>query len=459
MTTRRPRVMVVIGTLEVGGAEMDLVRNLPAIDRERFEVVVYTFTAPGPLAATMEAAGIPVHHGVSRRPGAVAEGLEREGASEAADAGAATPPERGFLYRAARSLVHRFLWRAPKAVVSSYWKARNRLALGKEFMKVIAPMARYIRENRIDVVHCILPNAYFYGTIAALLSGRTNIVMSRLSLNHYQKTMPFYFTAERRFLHRFVKVAVGNAKSVLDDLVDEGIPERKLFLLYNGIVVDGYRPSAERRARAREMLGLAPETLVVTAVGNLHPYKGHADLISAVARIADDLPSPWRLLIAGSDRAGHELVLRRMISEFALEERVMLLGHRDDVPDLLAAADIHAMPSHEEGLPNSIIEAMASGLPVVASRVGGIPELVVEGENGLLVEPRDPDGLSAALLALARDPHRRARIGEANEARVRAQFSLERSVSRYEELYASLTTRAGLAILLRSPGRAQRSAA
>lgn len=438
MTATRSRVMVVIGTLEVGGAEMDLVRNLPAIDREKFDVVVYTFTAPGPLAATMEVAGIPVHQGPLRRAGAVAERLAHTSASEAAVASAAPPPPRGFLYRAAGWLVHRLLRRAPKPVIAMYREAMRRYALFLEFLKVIAPMARFIREQRIDIVHCILPNAYFYGTIAALLAGRRNIIMSRLSLNNYQKTIPLYFTVERKFLHFFVKIAVGNANSVLYDLVEEGIPKRKLFLLYNGIAVDGYRPSAERRVRARDMLGLAPETLVVTAVGNLHPYKGHADLIAAVARIAEELPRPWRLIIAGSDRAGHELVLRRMISELGIEQCVTLLGHRDDIPDILAAADIHAMPSHEEGLPNSIIEAMASGLPIVASRVGGIPELVIENENGLLVEPRDPDGLSKALLTLAQDVHMRMRVGEANLARVRARFSLENSVSRYNELYGSL---------------------
>lgn len=439
MTARRPRIMVVIGSLDVGGAEMDLVRNLPMINREKFDVLVYTFTAPGSLASAMEAAGIAVHKTVSRRPGAVAKRLERVAASEpeseATAAKFVSPVRRNFMYRAMRSFVHSFLWRASKPM----WKIRNRLSLLKEYMKVVMPMARFIREQRIDVIHCILPNAYFYGTIAALLAGRTNIAMSRLSLNLYQKNMPFYFTAERKFLHRFVKVAVGNAKSVLADLVEEGIPKRKLFLLYNGIVVDGYRPSSLRRSRAREELGLEANALVITAVGNLHPYKGHADLILAVARIAEDLPQPWRLLIAGSDRAGHEQVLRRMITELNLEQRVTLLGHRDDIPEILAAADIHAMPSHEEGLPNSIIEAMASGLPVVASRVGGIPELVIEGENGILVGPHDVDGFAEALLTLAHDADLRMRIGEANMGRVRTHFSLEKSVSRYEELYGSLT--------------------
>jgi glycosyltransferase involved in cell wall biosynthesis len=457
--------MVVIGTLEVGGAEMDLVRNLPAINREKFEILVYTFTARGALAPAMEAAGIPVHHGMPREPGVVAARLDGERSTEPALSSlgerlpAAVQRTVSFVGRQAHVHVRAKLSRLCQGALPIYWKTRNRLALGREFMKVIAPMARFIREQRIDVIHCILPNAYFYGTIAALLAGRTNIVMSRLSLNHYQKTMPFYFTAERKFLHRFLKVAVGNANSVLDDLIEEGIPSRKLFLLYNGIVVDEYRPSAERRARARKMLGLESETLVVTAVGNLHPYKGHADLISALSRIAEDLPQPWRLLVAGSDRAGHELVLRRMISEFGLDERVALLGHRDDVPEILTAADIHVMPSHEEGLPNSIIEAMASGLPIVASRVGGIPELVIEGENGLLVEPRDSASLAMALLALARDDDRRAVIGAANEARVRAQFSLDKSVLRYEELYESLTKRAGRSLLRPTRDKAQRSVA
>jgi glycosyltransferase involved in cell wall biosynthesis len=439
MIARRRRVMVVIGSLDVGGAEMDLVRNLPAIDREKFHVLVYTFTTPGTLASVMEAAGIAVHHTVTRRPGAVAERLEPDAASEsgseAAIAKFVSPFTRNFLYRAISPLAHGFLSRVAKPV----WKIWNRLALLKEFAKVIMPMARFMREQRIDVIHCILPNAYFYGTIAALLTGRTDIVMSRLSLNLYQKTMPFYFTAERTFLHRFVKIAVGNAKAVLGELVEEGIPESKLFLLYNGIEVDRYRPSISRRLRTREQLRLGSDTLVFTAVGNLHPYKGHADLISAVSRIAGDLPRPWRLLIAGSDRAGHERVLRRMIDELNLQHFVTLLGHRDDIPEILAAADIHAMPSHEEGLPNSIIEAMASGLPIVGSRVGGIPELVIDGENGILVGPHDIEGLSGALLTLAHDADLRLRIGQANIARVRMHFSLEKSVSRYEELYGSLT--------------------
>ncbi|MFM2149066.1 MAG: hypothetical protein RLZZ187_1372 [Pseudomonadota bacterium] len=429
---------------------MDLVRNLPAINREKFEVLVYTFTAPGTLASTMEAAGIPVHGGVLRKPGKVAERLERASmAKPRAEAGAAnnaTAQQTSFFYRTGRLLLNHILSMTPKPFADLCWKIRwkipNAYMLGREYMRVIVPMARFIRQQRIDVVHCILPNAYFYGTIAALLAGRTKIAMSRLSLNKYQKQMPFYFISERQFLHRFVKIAVGNAQAVINDLVEEGIPERKLFLLYNGIVSEGYRPSGERRARTREMLNLSSETLVFTAVGNLHPYKGHIDLLLAVARIAEKLPQPWRLLIAGSDRAGHELVLRRMIAELGLEDRVALLGHRDDVPEILAAADIHVMPSHEEGLPNSIIEAMASGLPIVASRVGGIPELVIEGQNGLLVEPRDPDRLASALLELAHDASGRASMSAANQARVLAQFSLEKSVSRYEELYAQLTKRA-----------------
>jgi glycosyltransferase involved in cell wall biosynthesis len=306
-------------------------------------------------------------------------------------------------------------------------------------------MARYIRSQRAEVIHCFLPDAYFYGTLAALLAGKRSVVMSRVGLNVYQEKYPFYRVVERRFLHRFVRVAVGNAKLVLAQLEEEGVKPRKLFLLYNGIDVKSLEAKRASRDQVRGALDIPLAAFVITVVANFHPYKGHEDLIEALAAIAEKLPEPWLVLAAGSDRAGHLAAMKELAKAHDLESHVRFLGARDDVPRLLAAADLHVLPSHQEALPNSIIEAMAVGLPVIATRVGGIPELISDGESGLLVEPHDPAALGAAIHALANDPGRRQQMGELNRTTVRERFTLEKSVARYEELYTWVgrTGRAG----------------
>lgn len=415
------RVLVVIGSLEVGGAEMDLLRNLPAIDRSRFHIEVYTFDQRGALADDMEAAGIPVFL-PSTSPIPLKVKADGKG-----------------LFQRKKRLIREFLeprkhYASIVAVKRVLWKTLGELSRLHFYARKVIPIARFIRKGRFDIVHCILPNAYFYGSIAALMTGRP-ILMSRLSLNFYQDNMPFYKVVERKFLHRFVKIAVGNAKSVLDDLIEEGIPKGKLFLLYNGIALERFTPSPQKRADARRNLSVSDDALVFTAVGNLHPYKGHADLIKALAIIKGELPKDWALFIAGSDRGGHIHTLVSLIEQHGLRNNVHLLGHVDDVSSLLAASDLHIMPSHEEGLPNSIIEAMAAGLPVIGSAVGGIPELIETEENGTLVPPRDVDGFSKAILAYVKDKNRRKAVGAHNLVHVTTRYSLARSVADYEELY------------------------
>jgi glycosyltransferase involved in cell wall biosynthesis len=319
-------------------------------------------------------------------------------------------------------------------------RLRNSFTQARSYAAVVLPMARYIRSRRAKVVHCFLPDAYFYGSLATLISGRRCIVMSRVGLNIYQDKYPFYKVVERRLLHRLVRKAVGNAKLVLEQLRDEGVNQRKLFLLYNGIDAAAFEPQPGFRESARKQLNIEPDALVITIIANLHPYKGHADLINALALVSRRLPTKWVLLVAGSDRAGHAGFLEKRTRELELGSHVRFLGARDDVPTLLAAADLHVLPSHQEALPNSILEAMSAGLPVIATRVGGIPELIGEGQNGLLVEPQNPKALGDAIASLAEDDARRVEMGKRNMAKVREQFTLTRSVKRYEQLYQSVAS-------------------
>ena len=376
-----PTILVVIGNLDVGGTENHLAGVLPALVREGLTPFVYTLTHGLTLAPRLRAAGVEV----------------------------IPPPAVGLLRRLPRP-------------------ARDLLSLPF----VAAKLWRLIRTRQPDVVHLFLPAAYLVGGACAHLAGHRTIVMSRRNLNRYQQKHRILGWLERR-LHRRVTAALANSRAVLTELADEGVPPQRLGLIYNGIDLDTLAKVApEGDVRAR--LGVEPSALVLITLANLIPYKGHADLLAALAGVADRLPPRWTLLCAGRDD-GAGAGLRARARELGLGEHVRWLGLRDDVPGLLAAGDVGILASHEEGFSNSVLEGMAAGLPMIVTAVGGNVEAVQHGVSGWVVPPRDPAALGAAILELAHDPARRHRLGEAARTRVAHAFALETCVARYHRFY------------------------
>jgi glycosyltransferase involved in cell wall biosynthesis len=172
----------------------------------------------------------------------------------------------------------------------------------------------------------------------------------------------------------------------------------------------------------------------VVAVGNLYPVKDHGTLLHALSR----LPAT-RVAIAG--RGDEEERLRGLAVNLGLGDRMHLLGLRDDVETVLAAADVFVQPSLSEGLPLAVLEAMGNGLPVVATRVGGVPEALVDGKTGFLVPPGDPEALAAALKRVLDSADRGACMGSAARERAEAEFSVDRMTDRYRQLYDELRGR------------------
>jgi glycosyltransferase involved in cell wall biosynthesis len=170
------------------------------------------------------------------------------------------------------------------------------------------------------------------------------------------------------------------------------------------------------------------------AVGNLYPVKGHDVLVRALGSIQSD--HPWKLAIAG--RGEEEGRLRALARETGIADRVHLLGYRADVGDILAAADIFAMPSLSEGLPLALIEALFAGKAVLASAVGGIPDALEDGREGLLVSPGEPDALATALHRLLDSPGLREQLGASAQRRAEAEFTTARMTARYEAIYRRL---------------------
>jgi glycosyltransferase involved in cell wall biosynthesis len=298
---------------------------------------------------------------------------------------------------------------------------------------------------RPGVVHLFLPEAYLVGGLAAWCAGRRPRVMSRRSLNAYQRAHPRAAGIER-WLHPRMDAVLGNSRAICAELAAEGAPADRIGLLPNGVVI---APSTRTRAEMRVSLGIGDGAIVIICVANLIPYKGHVDLVEAFARIRRSLPDGSTLLLAGRDD-GMGVALTAQSEAREVIDHVRFLGERNDIADLLAASDIFALASHEEGSPNAVIEAMAAGVATVVTDAGGSPEAV--GEAGLVVPARDPAALADALLRLATDAGLRSRLGAAAAARAAVEFSLETCVSRYLALHGAVRSGRGVANALPEPG-------
>lgn len=208
-------------------------------------------------------------------------------------------------------------------------------------------------------------------------------------------------------------------------------------VIHNGIDLAPYRELAapEACARMRAELGIPPDTLAVGCVGLLWQAKGQEYLIRALRSLRDRGRALCVLLVGSG---GDEASLHLCADEIGVADRVRFLGWRGDVPRILQALDLYVQPSITEGLPLAVVEAAAAGLPIVASNVGGIPEIIEHGVNGLLVPPGDPQALAAAIQELIDDPERAKRLGEAARRTAFERFSAEAMAAAYMDLYERL---------------------
>jgi glycosyltransferase involved in cell wall biosynthesis len=208
-------------------------------------------------------------------------------------------------------------------------------------------------------------------------------------------------------------------------------------LIPNGIPTDEYAPDPDTRAQWRQAHGIEPRATVLTHIGRFAVQKNHALLVKAFAQVRSDAPL-YLLLVGGGEL---ENAVREQVAGLGLQGRVRFLGVRADVADILRASDVFVLSSRWEGNPMSVMEAMAAGLPVVSTAVGGVPELVRNGETGLLVPSEDAGALTRAVQALVDDSSRRQAMGAAARQHAVAHFDIRHTVRMYEELYESLLRR------------------
>ena len=290
-------------------------------------------------------------------------------------------------------------------------------------------MCHLIREKKIDLIHAHEFTMNTYGCMASVIT-RIPMIATVHGTNYYGEKL------RRRMAYRLVSKwsshMVAVSRGIKEFLVDQaGIKEERITVVYNGIDTRNYQQS-QTLDRLRKELDIKEREPVIGTIGNLYPVKGHTYLLQAVKEVVKLFPQSIFLF------AGRGALLNKLQEEAAqlnIKGNVKFIGFREDVPQLLRVMDIFVLPSLYEGLPVSLLEAMASGKPAIATYVGGNSEVLIDGETGFLVPARDPVSLSEKIISLLRDEGLAKRMGEAGRLRVEKEFSLGLMIQRYQQLY------------------------
>jgi glycosyltransferase involved in cell wall biosynthesis len=284
-----------------------------------------------------------------------------------------------------------------------------------------------LKRERYDVVHFHTSRAHSMAPLARGF-GSTLIVTRRMDYRPNRVFAPYLF-------NRAVDGVVAISGGVADSLAAAGVDRQRVTVVHSGVDCEHFRPPTSReRADARAALGISDDEIVISAVGALEQRKGHRYLIEAIGKLAATMKSAKvRCFIAG--QGSIHKVLQGEIAVSRSLERIKLLGRIDEPRELLWASDVFAMPSLKEGLGVAALEAMASAIPVVASDVGGLREVVEDGRSGMVVPPANAGAIASAIGRLADSAELRSRMSVAARARALGNYSMETMAARTLALY------------------------
>ena len=372
MTSRRIRVVFALDSLGVGGTEMNAVRVAEHLDSSRFEISVACFSGDGPLRPRFDAARLPVD----------------------------VFPVRS-LY------------------------GGTMVTEGLRF-------ARFLRRERVDIVHAHDRYANVFAVPWARLAGSPAVIASKrwgsASRIHSLGNRGAYAIAHR---------VLANSRTVAESLVsDDGVSRDRVVVVPNFVEDEAFdHPTAEWQHGMRRDLALPDDALVVGIVASLRPIKDHGTLLRAVAHLRTQFP---RLVLVMMGSGTERSALQALARELGIGEMVRFAGIQPNRPNPHRLFDVSVLCSLSEGFPNTIVEAMAAARPVVATSVGGVPDAVEHGRNGLLVGTQDDRALAEALEQLLADPEVRHRMGANGQETARSSFTAERVVPLITDLYEQL---------------------
>lgn len=296
-------------------------------------------------------------------------------------------------------------------------------------------LVRFLKERRFDVVQTWIFAANTYGRLAARRARVPVVITAEMAVDLWKGRTQL--AIDRRLAHWTDRV-VGNSRAVAEFYRQAGVPSERLAVIPSGIADE--EPPAVDPAEVRRSLGLPEDCPLAIFIGRLAAQKAVADLITALDLLQHVTPS-LRTLIVGDGPLRERL--QDLTNAFRLTDAVRFLGHRQDVPRLLAASDVLVLPSYYEGLPNVVLEAMRFRKPVVATAAPGTTEVVADKQTGLLVPLREPKELARAIRAVVEDADLARRLGEAGRARAEAEFRAVTMVERFAALYEELANAKG----------------
>lgn len=303
----------------------------------------------------------------------------------------------------------------------------------KEKIDISLPfkLFRLLKKTGINIIHTNNQGSWLYGGLAAKLAGIPLIHTEHTNVIYHSGNQELWIKIEK-LLSVFTFKVTTVAKSVADFMEEkQSIPRKKIQVIENGVDADIYNLSIDIKEKKKE-LNLNEDEKIVGNVARLTPNKAHDVLIKSFSIVANEI-SNVKLLIAGDGPLRNDL--EKLVAELRLEEKVVFLGVRRDIPELLKSFDVFALSSTREGLPVSLLEAMASSLPVVATDVDGNSELIVHNSTGLLVPSNDIDSLSSALIRILSDKETANLMGERGRSRVDEHYSFRRMIDQYEHVY------------------------
>lgn len=295
---------------------------------------------------------------------------------------------------------------------------------------VVWKLWRYLRRNPVDIVHTHLIHADLYGTLAAKLAGVPAIISSRHNDDQFRRH-PLLKWGNRQLARQQAKIIV------ISDWVGaflrevERIPAEKIVRIYYGMNPETMIAQADPQY-VRRQFQIPDGVPVIGTIGQLRTQKGHSYFLEAIKQIVVEFPSIRALILGEGELRG---ALEQQIRQLDLEQTVILAGYRTDAVQLLAGFDVFVFPSLWEGFGLVLLEAMALRKPIIASRVSAIPEIVLDGETGILTPPQNPAALASAITHILTRPDAAQSMGAAGYARLHEHFTVQTMVERTEQIY------------------------